>query len=71
MPDDLLGKDIGGLIIEPTKSAVFSANLKYYRLWKSMAYPMFLSTAGTRCWRISPRWSSMTKQASIWQWSIS
>jgi GntR family transcriptional regulator of arabinose operon len=29
--DDLLGKDIGGLIIEPTKSAVFSDNLKYYR----------------------------------------
>lgn len=28
--DDLLGKDIGGLIIEPTKSAVFSENLKYY-----------------------------------------
>ena len=29
--DDLLGKDIGGLIIEPTKSAVLSDNLKYYR----------------------------------------
>lgn len=28
--DDLLGKDIGGLIIEPTKSAVFSENLKFY-----------------------------------------
>lgn len=29
--DDLLGKDIGGLIIEPTKSAVFPGNLKYFR----------------------------------------
>jgi len=28
--DDLLGKDVAGLIIEPTKSAVFSNNLKYY-----------------------------------------
>ncbi|MGE5614682.1 MAG: GntR family transcriptional regulator [Bacillota bacterium] len=28
--DDLLGKDIGGMIVEPTKSALFSSNLKYY-----------------------------------------
>ncbi|HOA54201.1 MAG: GntR family transcriptional regulator [Acetivibrionales bacterium] len=29
--DDLLGNDVGGLIIEPTRSALFSGNLKYYR----------------------------------------
>jgi GntR family transcriptional regulator of arabinose operon len=37
--DDLLGKDIGGLIIEPTKSAVFSANLKYYRALEKHGIP--------------------------------
>lgn len=37
--EDILGKDIEGLIIEPTKSALYSNNLKYYEAFDKHHIP--------------------------------
>jgi len=36
---DILGKDIAGLIVEPTRSALYSRNIKYYQTLESYGIP--------------------------------
>ena len=50
---EILSKDLEGLIIEPTKSAIFSNNVSFIMLWTTITYPIFLFMECINSWKIS------------------